>query len=70
MKCYVATNQAAEAKIARAGKSLRRIGPSPGFTNLRWLKPVTPGDTVTYPLTVTGQARAGIAARSGASCSR
>jgi acyl dehydratase len=55
MKCYVATNQAAEAKIRAGGREPAPIGPSPGFTNLRWLKPVTPGDTITYRSTVTGK---------------
>lgn len=30
------------------------FGPSPGFSNLRWLKPVYAGDTITYTRTVTG----------------
>ena len=54
MKCYVATNQAAEAKFRAEGREPAMIGPSPGFTNLRWLKPVTPGDTISYRSTVTG----------------
>ena len=55
MKCYVATNQAAEAKLRAAGVVPAPIGPSPGFTNLRWLKPVTPGDTITYRSTITSK---------------
>ena len=55
MKCYVATNQKAEAAIRAAGGAPAPIGPSPGFTNLRWLKPVAPGDTITYRSTVTGK---------------
>ena len=31
------------------------VGPGPGFTNLKWLKPVYPGDTVRYRSTVTGK---------------
>lgn len=30
------------------------FGPSPGFTNLRWLKPVHAGTTVTYTRRATG----------------
>ena len=52
MKCYVATNQAAEAALRAQGHVPAPVGPSPGFTNLRWLKPVTPGDTITYRSTV------------------
>lgn len=55
MKCYVATNQKAEAQIRAAGGTPAHPGPSPGLTNLRWLKPVTPGDTITYRSTVTGK---------------
>ena len=55
MKCYVATNQKAEAATRAAGGEPAPIGPSPGFTNLRWLKPVAPGDTITYRSTVTGK---------------
>ena len=55
MKCYVATNQAAEEEIRAAGGNPAAPGPSPGFTNLRWLKPVTPGDTISYRSTVTGK---------------
>ncbi len=54
MKCYVATNQAAEAQMRQEGREPAPLGPSPGFTNLRWLKPVTPGDTIAYRSTVTG----------------
>jgi acyl dehydratase len=55
MKCYVATNQAADAKLRAAGKTPAPLGPSPGFENLVWHKPVKPGDTITYTLTVTGK---------------
>ena len=47
MACFVATNNAAHGPAV--------LGPSPGFTNLRWLKPVFPGDTVSYSTTVTGK---------------
>jgi acyl dehydratase len=30
------------------GKRPARLGPSPGFTNLRWIKPVLAGDTIRY----------------------
>jgi acyl dehydratase len=48
MKCYVTTSTAARNKMVAAGKVLPPIGPSPGFDNLRWLKPVYPGDTLSY----------------------
>jgi acyl dehydratase len=55
MKRYVTTNEAARAKLRAAGKRLPEVGPSPGFTNLKWLKPVYPGDTVRYTCTVTSK---------------
>lgn len=36
-----------EARRAR-GEPVATLGPSPGFRDLRWLKPVYPGDTITY----------------------
>ena len=32
-----------------------QLGPSPGFVNLRWAKPVFAGDTVSYRVAVTGK---------------
>ena len=32
-----------------------RLGPSPGFDDLRWLRPVFAGDTLTYRASVTGK---------------
>jgi acyl dehydratase len=55
MACYVATNQQAEAAIRAEGREPASIGPSPGLTNLRWLKPVTSDDTITYRSIVTGK---------------
>jgi acyl dehydratase len=34
--------------IAERGADLARTGPSPGFRNLRWPRPVFAGDTLTY----------------------
>ena len=36
-----------------AGNAAPRIGPSPGFKNMRWPKPVFAGDTITFTQTVT-----------------
>lgn len=38
-----------------AGNPPPLLGPSPGFENLRWLKPVYAGDTLTYFSTCTGK---------------
>jgi acyl dehydratase len=43
-----------EAARARGEKPLTR-GPSPGFDNLKWSRPVYAGDTVTYVATVTAK---------------
>lgn len=52
---YVTTNGEAREGLAAQGKVLPEVGPSPGFTNMRWYKPVYPGDTVTYQSIVTGK---------------
>ena len=36
-----------EARLAR-GERVASLGPSPGFRELKWLKPVYVGDTITY----------------------
>ncbi len=55
MKCYVAANRVARAKLLAANKSAPESGPSPGFTNLKWLKPVFPSDMVSYRSRATGK---------------
>lgn len=37
-----------DAQRAARGEKLPAFGPSPGFKNMRWLKPVYAGDTITY----------------------
>lgn len=34
--------------LRRDGRRVPRIGPSPGFKGLKWLRPVLAGDTITY----------------------
>lgn len=34
--------------VAERGADLARTGPSPGFRDMRWVKPVYAGDTLTY----------------------
>jgi acyl dehydratase len=53
MKLMLQHRERARAEAARLGRPLPVLGPSPGFKNLRWLKPVYAGDTVTYASTVT-----------------
>ncbi|NPU67317.1 MaoC family dehydratase [Bradyrhizobium sp. 83012] len=48
MKLIIADNQRL-AEIARSRGELVAVGgPSPGFRELRWLKPVLAGDTITF----------------------
>jgi acyl dehydratase len=51
MRCYVDTSMRTRAQRADPAES----GPSPGFTQLKWIKPVHAGDTVSYRTTVTGK---------------
>ncbi len=44
-----------EAHYKALGHPAVAYGPSPGFKNLRWLKPVLAGDTVTYRSRVSGK---------------
>ncbi len=48
MRCWADHNLARRAEAEWRGESLPEAGPSPGYQNLKWLKPVYPGDTLTY----------------------
>lgn len=52
MKLNVASIVAASRDAAARGETPPVFGPSPGFENLKWLKPVYAGDTITYRRTV------------------
>lgn len=54
MKCNVAFILKEFSRIARAGGIPPKLGPSPGFKDLKWLKPVYAGDTITFFLQFTG----------------
>lgn len=47
----------------REGRTVKPLGPSPGFDDLKWLRPVFPGDTIRYVARVvakrTSQSRRG-----------
>jgi acyl dehydratase len=36
-------------ELDASGEPIAALGVSPGFRELRWLNPVYPGDTITYP---------------------
>jgi acyl dehydratase len=46
----ITTRDAANAEALARGQRLATYGPSPGFRDLRWFKPVYAGDTVSYRL--------------------
>lgn len=48
VRLLVADRQRAEAALRAAGQPVPIYGPSPGFRNLRWIKPVMAGDTLDY----------------------
>jgi len=52
MKLMIAHRERVRAGALARGERPARLGPSPGFTNLRWLKPVYAGDTITYRSTL------------------
>ena len=55
MKLFVATTQKLREEVEANGKTPASFGPSPGFENLKWIKPVYAGDTLTYQLTTSGK---------------
>ena len=48
MKLLIANAQREQAAAKARGEDIAPGGPSPGFKNMRWLKPVLAGDTLTY----------------------
>lgn len=48
MKLLVADRERLAVEAAARGEDLAVWGPSPGFRELRWIKPVLAGDTITY----------------------
>lgn len=48
MKLFVADVERDTAARMARGAPVPEFGPSPGFKNLRWLKPVYAGDTISY----------------------
>jgi len=48
MKLLVADGKRLAAEAAARGEKVAVGGPSPGFRELRWIKPVLAGDTIHY----------------------
>jgi acyl dehydratase len=54
MKCNVEAIERQAREVSARGDTPPKFGPSPGFRNLKWLKPVFAGDTVTYTMRFNG----------------
>lgn len=52
MKLLVANGKKITAEMRARGEEVAVWGPSPGFTEMRWHRPVFPGDTLTYSGTI------------------
>jgi acyl dehydratase len=55
MKLLVANGQRQIREAVARGEKVAVWGPSPGFRELRWLKPVLAGDTITYATEVASK---------------
>jgi acyl dehydratase len=55
MKLLVADTQRNDAEAVARGEQVGVGGPSPGFRELRWIKPVLAGDTITFALEIETQ---------------
>ncbi len=53
MKLLVADGQRQAREMTARGEKVAVWGPSPGFRELRWIKPVVAGDTITYATEIT-----------------
>jgi acyl dehydratase len=53
MKMFLAHWAQEHARLVRDGIDPPKLGPSPGFKDLKWIKPVYAGDRVTYFVTLT-----------------
>jgi len=52
MKLLVLDTQRGDQEAVARGEKVAVGGPSPGFRDLRWIKPVLAGDTITYALEI------------------
>jgi acyl dehydratase len=55
MKLMIAARNRTRSDALAHGGRPARLGPSPGFTNMKWLKPVYAGDTIHYRTTISGK---------------
>lgn len=57
MKLWVARHKELVAEMLANGVTPARMGPSPGFEDLKWIKPVFVDDTLRYRRIVTGKTK-------------
>ncbi|KAA5602233.1 MaoC family dehydratase [Blastochloris sulfoviridis] len=55
MQLWIASCRRRDEEMAARGEPVARFGPSPGFRNMRWLKPVRAGDVLSYRTEVTAK---------------
>jgi len=55
MKLLVAHQEVEIIRARQLGKPVVKLGPSPGFRNMVWARPVRAGDTLRYSVEVTGK---------------
>ncbi|MET1411962.1 MaoC family dehydratase [Roseibium sp. HPY-6] len=55
MKLFVAKMRELQEQAGKSDTPIAKIGPSPGFQDLKWIRPVYPGDTLRYTRIVTGK---------------
>jgi acyl dehydratase len=55
MKLMIAHRDRIRVEALSRGERPARLGPSPGFTHLKWLRPIYAGDTIAYRSTITGK---------------
>ena len=66
MRLRVLYGRREDAERAARGEVIAKLGPSPGFRELKWLRPVYVGDTITYRVRDRREARLAEPARLGA----
>ncbi|WP_299472797.1 MaoC family dehydratase [uncultured Roseibium sp.] len=55
MKLFVSKMRELQDEARKSDTPIAQIGPSPGFQDLKWIRPVYPGDTLRYTRIVTGK---------------
>ena len=55
MRCFVDTRDRMRAEARARGEAGASGRPSPGFNDLRWVRPVFAGDVISFETTITGK---------------